>query len=299
MVYDTLCLSSGGIYGIAFIGALDYLIEEKILDLNSIKIYVGTSVGAFILFLIMLGNTIKDINRIIININFNKLNTNVQIDNILENFGINNGEKTMFIIKYCLKKKLKVDDITFNELYTKYNKKFTVIGTNFSKGVEEVFNHQNTPDMSVITAIRISISIPLIFMPVLYNNQYYVDGALTNMFPINHCNQETTIAINISYPDNFNINNIFDVLLNSIQIVSKTISCKNKCIIYDNIININPKNNYENDSFFDLNITLEMKINLINIGREITMKHVNNCKLHIKIICSSILNEIIDEIINH
>jgi len=295
MVYDTLCLSSGGVYGISFIGALDYLVEEKIIDLNNIKNFVGTSVGSMILYLIILGYSIKEINNIIIKLDFNKLQTETNIECILKDFGINNGTKIIYMLNFFLKKKLNIDDITFNELYIKYKKKFIVIGTNLSKGDETIFNYKNTPDMSIITAVRISSSIPIIFTPVLYNNEYYVDGALTNMFPINHCNQETTIGINLPYYGSYTNNNILDVLLNSLKILAKTISSKNECKISDNIINIY----CTEDIIFDLNITLEMKINLINIGRENAIKHINNSNLHIKVLCLDILNNIIDNIISH
>ena len=296
MIYDTLCLSSGGVYGLSYIGALDYLINEKILNLNNIKIFAGTSIGSIILFFIIIGYNIKEINYIIINLNFSKLQSEINIENLLINNGIDNGLKIITLLKFFLNKKLNIDDITFKELQLKYNKNFIVIGTNFSKGEEAVFNYINTPDMSIITAIRISISIPFIFTPVLYNNEYYVDGALTNAFPINYCNQETTISINLPYSDSYKINDVFDVLLNSIKIMSKSISCKNKCNINDNIINI-----YNDESYisYDLNINLETKKNLINLGKETTIKHVKNSKKLINIICEKVINDIINKIKIH
>jgi predicted acylesterase/phospholipase RssA len=168
-----------------------------------------------------------------------------------------------------------------------------VIGTNYSKGEEAVFNYNKTPDMSIVTAIRISISVPIIFTPVLYKNEYYIDGALTNTFPINYCNQETTIAINLPYSNSYKIDNIIDILLNSIKIMSKSISCKNECQISDNIINIY---NEEFDSF-DLNVTLETKIKLFSIGRETIIEHVNKSQKLINLICINVINDIINHII--
>lgn len=295
MVYDTLCLSSGGIHGLSYIGTLDYLVDEKIIYLNKIKNYVGTSIGSIILFFIIIDYTIKEINHLLINLNFNKLESEIKIENILFNNGINDGSKIIILLKFFLKKKLNIDDITFKDLYTKYNKNFIVIGTNYTKGEESIFNYINTPEMSIITAIRISISIPIIFTPVLYNNEYYVDGALTNRFPINHCNQDTTIAINIPYPKTFKNDNIIDILVNSVKIMSKTLCCKNEYEFCDNIINIfcdeiNP---------FDLNVKLETKIRLINIGRETVINHINKSKKLINIICENIINDIIDNIKFH
>lgn len=295
MVYDTLCLSSGGVYGIAYIGALDYLINEKIIELNNIKNYVGTSVGSLLLFFLIIGYSIKDINDIIINLNFSKLQTEINIVNVLENYGIDNGNKFIYLIKYYLKNKLNIENITFKELYLNYNKNFIVIATNLSSGEESILNYTNTPEMSIITAIRMSISIPIFFTPVLYNEEYYVDGALTNTFPINHCNQETTISINLPYSKYYENNNILDIFLNSFKVICKTVSCKNELKFPDNIINI--YNDNDNIKFFNLNITLETKINLINLGRESTLDHVNKSKLLTKIICNNILDEIIDNII--
>ena len=292
MNYDTICLSSGGIYGIAYLGALDYLIEEKILSLDKIKNYVGCSVGSLFLFMIILGYSIKDINHFIIEFNFNKLENEIKIENILTDYGINNGNKVVYLLNFFLYNKLNIDDITFEELFIKNNKKFIVIGTNYSTGTEAIFSHLTTPDMSIITAIRISTSIPVIFTPILYKDEYYMDGALTNIFPINHCNQETTIGINLPYSGNYKINNIFDIFLNSIKIILKSVAYKNEYKVYDNIINI------LNEEFnpVDLNITLEIKIKLLNIGRKSAIEHVNNSKLHIKKICSDILSDIINKI---
>ena len=41
--------------------------------------------------------------------------------------------------------------------------------------------------MEVIRALSMSIAIPFIFKPVLYNNTYYCDGGLKNNFPIINC----------------------------------------------------------------------------------------------------------------
>jgi predicted acylesterase/phospholipase RssA len=90
MVYDTLCLSSGGVYGIAYIGVIDYLIEEKIIDLDNIKKYVGTSVGALFLFMLIIGYSIKDINDIILDKLMSYKNLTINLLNI-RSFFISNS----------------------------------------------------------------------------------------------------------------------------------------------------------------------------------------------------------------
>ena len=56
-----LVIGSGGIAGIAFLGALKELQEQKYLDLNKIECFCGCSIGTFIIFLILIDYTIDDI----------------------------------------------------------------------------------------------------------------------------------------------------------------------------------------------------------------------------------------------
>ena len=81
-----------------------------------------------------------------------------------------------------LKEKYNLEDINFIDHFKLTGKKLTMIGTNFSKACETVFNYETYPLMSVITAIRISCSIPVIFEPVLFEGDYYIDGGLINNF---------------------------------------------------------------------------------------------------------------------
>ena len=39
-VYDTICISGGGIQGLIFVGALEYLHNKSFLDLNKINNYI-------------------------------------------------------------------------------------------------------------------------------------------------------------------------------------------------------------------------------------------------------------------
>ena len=48
----------------------------------------------------------------------------------------------------------------------------------------EIFSFQTTPKMKLSTAIRRSISYPIIFDKIDYQNNIYVDGGLINNYPI-------------------------------------------------------------------------------------------------------------------
>jgi NTE family protein len=278
---DTLCFSGGGIKGFAIIGILEYLEKNNKINISLIKNVVGTSCGAIISFLLSINYTINEIKEFILNFNFNILINNIDIENIFINYGIDNGNKVIYMLESFLKNKYNLNDITFNEHYKLTNKQLIIIGTNYTKSCEEVFNYIITPNMSVITAIRISISIPLIFTPVLYNDNYYVDGALVNNFPINYCNIQNTIGINITTLNNNNkLDDITTFINNCMHIILKK-QYNSLNIIELNIINYNAIN-------FD--ISFKEKEELINNGYNIASKYMKDLSYNI---CYSIINDII------
>jgi hypothetical protein len=287
--YDTICLSGGGIKGLSYIGALDYLENHNFIKLSSIKNWVGTSVGSIFSFIFSLGYNVQEIGDFILDFNFSKLEPELNLDNLLLSFGVNNGDKLMFIITSFLKSKFNISDITFEEHFNKTHTKLIIIGTNYSRGCESVFNYLNTPKMSVLTAIRISISIPVIFTPVFYDNEYYVDGGLVNNFPINHCNPETTLGLFIKNGCCNEMTNVLSLIQGCIGIATDTISIKDCSLENYNIIEIE---NFAQE-FTKFNIDKERKQQIIKLGQVYAKKYLDNLSIKIS---KSILEDIINKI---
>lgn len=280
----TLVFSGGGIKGFAFLGALKLLFEQNILDLNLIDTFIGTSIGSIISFFLCINCSIKEIIKFILKFNFNKLEPEINYIDLFEKNGINNGKRLMLIFKHFLELKLKKNDITFQELYELTNKKLIIIGTNYTLGREERFSIDNNPHMSVLTAIRISISVPIIFIPVLYNDNWYVDGALSNNFPIQGLDRETTMGFYIRNVTKNEITNITTFIMGCLSIVTDTISEKD---INDFKYIIKIENCKQ--EFTNFNLSNEKKKILINLG----IKPVQEFLSKPEIICRKILNDII------
>jgi len=266
-----LCLSGGGVRGLCFIGVLEKLIEHNKIELNKIDMYVGASIGSIITFFLILGVSIEEIKEFIITFNFFKLNEEIDCINLIEKFGINNGEKVKLLFSKFLELKLNVKDITFKELFNKIQKKILIVGTNLTKCQEELFSVDTSPDMSVITALRISISIPIIFTPVIYNNSVYVDGGLVNNFPINYCPKDKTFGIYTNNCNSFEINSIQSILTACTNVIANIISQKNLNYKYKNIIKIV----YTDQLLSILDATQEKKKYMFEIGYKTACEFLN------------------------
>ncbi len=192
--YKNLVFEGGGVKGLAYIGALEELELNGVL--NNIENVAGTSAGAITATLLALGYTSAEIRMIMYDVNFNDFvdKSKYKIKNlydIITKFGISKGNIFKNWINTLIYKKLNTHYATFTTLNNyKQNTKYMlfrnlkIVGTNLSKKRVEIFSFQTTPDMLIADAVRISMSIPLFFQSVKYNNNIYVDGSLFWNYPL-------------------------------------------------------------------------------------------------------------------
>lgn len=187
--YENLVLSGGGIKTFAYCGSLQVLEELGIL--KKIKRYAGSSAGAIICTMLAIGYTAYEIRNIMYNTDFNSLlhlhsTFGIAEDalKISKNFGCDTGDSFESFIENLIKHKTGNSNYTFNDLYEKQKKELVITGTDINRELTIYFNYLNHPNMPLKEAVRISMSIPIIFMPVKHNNDYYVDGGMLDNYCI-------------------------------------------------------------------------------------------------------------------
>ena len=248
---NKLILSGGSTKGIAYIGIIKGLEEYKII--NNIKTYAGTSIGAIFCFLLNIGYSYNEMMNIIINLDIKKL-CEIKTFN---NYGFDNGMKIINFIKELMDKKKIKYNITFKELFNLTNKKLIICACNLTLKKAEYFNYLNNPNMKILTALRMSFSIPILFCPIKYNNNYYIDGGLLNNLPYNiFKNKEKLLCININ--NDININSLENYLYSIIDLITSN--------NINNINNLNIINLKLNINFSDFNINYDKKKFMINLG---------------------------------
>lgn len=277
--YDELVISSSGNKGYALVGCLNEF--SKNYPIHKIKYFTGTSAGSIICLLLILGYNITEINDILLNINFGDFQ-DFKIINLIEKCGLDEGNKFNNLIKAFIINKGFQSSITYKELYDLTNRILTVITVNITKGITEYHNYINTPNLSIYLSIRMSMNIPLIFSPILYNNNYYIDGALLEPFPFHYYKNNKKIGFwlfdkyELNFIKNYNINFIaylpdsLTYLFSLIKILYVNYMKKYYKKIPKDVIYINF--DLKNLNFENFNVTDEDKIRMYNIGS-------NKCKL--------------------
>lgn len=195
--YKGLIFSGGGLMGFAYIGCLRALEELSVIGPQSdgkIKFFAGCSIGAVLAAMIAVGYSSDELYDFVLNFEY-ELVKDLNFIGLLENYGIETGNKIQKFIQVILKRKIGVDDPTFMDVYTKTGCHLVVNATCVNTRSIEYFDWKGHPNMSVSLAIRMSISIPLLFVPVRYNGKLYVDGGVIDNFPV-HLYNRSEIAAN-------------------------------------------------------------------------------------------------------
>ncbi len=174
-----LALGSGSARGLTHIGVL------KALEENNIKIdYIsGSSIGALIGGAYAMGMPVAEIEKIALQTDW-KLMAKLMSPTFSLSAILNDKYLGEFLNTYFENK-------TFDDLKIP----FSTIATDIETGEMVVINSG-----SLLTAIRASISIPIILSPVVYKNHKLVDGGLVNPTPVDvvkEQNVDKIIAVNL------------------------------------------------------------------------------------------------------
>lgn len=157
-----LVLSGGGARGLVHIGVLEVLEREKI----PIDIIVGTSIGALVGGMYLTGN-LQEIKKIFLGLN--KRGVFKLFISRPSREGLVDGNNITSILAKFIKGK-KIEDLSVP---------FIAISTDLESGRIVAMDKGD-----LVTAIRASISIPGIFVPIHSKNLTLVDGSIVDPVPV-------------------------------------------------------------------------------------------------------------------
>ena len=174
-----IVLSGGGLKGLAIIGFMQAL-QEYNMKPQAIS---GASIGAIIGTMMSIGYSYKELYEFIEYFNYDEV-CDFEISDFMEEGGIETGNKITRLLQAMIKNKLHKYCITFEEHYEKTNVWLIINASCLNTQSCEYFSYKTHPTMYIHEALRMTMSLPLWFKPVHYQNSLYVDGGLLDNFPI-------------------------------------------------------------------------------------------------------------------
>ena len=308
MTIKHIVLCGGGPVGLISYGAVKELIHNKHIIYENIKSIYSTSSGCFIALIILLNLKFEWIDDYIIKRPWENLIDFTSSDYL--NLFFTKGLCDENFIVNCLKPLFLAADISINitlkEFYEINKIDWHIFTSNLNKFCKVDLNHKTYPDLTLIEAINMSSSIPILIKPPFYNNEYYLDGGIFCNCPsyeclINEkCNENEIICftndkrypldlsynnftnIENKYNNNHSLNkntNIFIFLLYILKKVFKKIIIigNENTIIIKNSINICITPHHIDINYWNYVFTnKEERKRLINIGKSQAINYINN-----------------------
>ena len=197
--FDSVVFGGGGINCAAYLGCVRALEAGPELrgappgsdraGAARIRVFAGTSAGAIAAFLCALGMGASDMEAWLARHLRSGALTSLDVDGLLalpERLCLDTGERVEECLLDALRWRLgpAARDATFLELAKATGNTLVVCATDLSAGREALFSVEATPDVSVLTALRMSSAVPVLFAPVRFRGRLYVDGGLVANLPL-------------------------------------------------------------------------------------------------------------------
>ncbi len=158
-----LVLGSGGAKGISHIAVIEYLEAHEI----PIHYISGSSIGAVVGALYSAGK-LKEYKDFLLKLELSEMIS--YFDPVFPRSGLVEGKKIIEMLQEFIPADSLIEDLPIP---------VSVVATDYHTGMPVVFNTGK-----VLDAIRASISIPGVFIPMRYKNTFLVDGGVSNPLPI-------------------------------------------------------------------------------------------------------------------
>jgi predicted acylesterase/phospholipase RssA len=189
MSFRRVVMSGGGAHCLAFVGCLRYLERHGADGLRDLDTLVGCSAGALCCLLCVLGYSSSEIVTLMTE-RFCTMGCHVidveGVFDVADSWGIDDGHNFTRFVRSVLRERTGFDDITFADLKRAYGKDLVVVATNVTQARREFFDASRTPTTSVVTALRMSMAVPVVYTPVRYGGDVYVDGGVLDNVPVDY-----------------------------------------------------------------------------------------------------------------
>lgn len=275
-----LVFSGGGMRACIFAGALEFICSKYPLFIENLDTIVGTSMGSIFSLMCCLNYSPKEISELILTTDFKSLQF-IEPIKLLSHYGFDSGSGFIDKLKSILVFKDLSPDLTLLELHNFTHKTLIIVVTCLSTHSSYYIDHINEPNLKVVDAIRMSMSIPLLFTACHYNGKVYVDGGILDNFPISifdpsdksvlglkisclpKSNSNSDSVPNSVVNHNYQINNIQDFIYNNVYCILNEIEY-HKCYSHKSRTLELPV--CDSISPIDLGMTVDDKEKLIKSG---------------------------------
>jgi predicted acylesterase/phospholipase RssA len=180
--------------GLTFIGAWKAL-EHNGLTANIVN-FSGCSFGSIVALLTSIGYSSNELEEIVLGLRYKDF-ADFQVLHTFETLGLDTGNEFKRLLRKLVHHKTGYHDITFGMHHTITGRDLWVNASCLELDNACYFSRYRSPDMSIIKAVRMSISLPIIMGPVKYRGLTFIDGGFHDPCPVGMFQPDGTLVLHV------------------------------------------------------------------------------------------------------
>ena len=208
-----LVIGPGAVGYFSLLGAVNKLWDTgQLTDLESLS---GSSAGALLCFMLAMTNfNFQDILKVSLDVPIYKLKP--RIKSLFDSYGLVPRDTIRELIVDTLQVFQPTKTrLTFRELYEMFPKVMYISAYCVELSQIQYFSVLTHPDMDIVDALSMSISVPFLFASIKYNDWHYIDGGSVESSPcgpfLGKSKEDVTVLV-LKFKDRFDVSNFFGYL---------------------------------------------------------------------------------------
>ena len=213
-----LAIGPGGLGYFALLGSANKLYDDG--HLKDLETLSGASAGALVVMMIAVNNfNFQEILHKSLTVPLSAFKFTIKC--LFESYGLVSRETIRELVM------THIPDITFQQLYDIFPYKVHIAGYCVELSKTSYFSVDTNPEMSIVDATCISISVPILFSSYKFGPWTYFDGGAVEAVPCGHLlGKDSVVAIQLTYKNNFyddvNLPKYLIMILNGIFSLRRT-----------------------------------------------------------------------------
>jgi len=220
-MWDTLenvVFAGGGVRGLAYVGALQELRDRKGIDFGGgtpkLKSVLGVSIGSLFALMIACSYTVAEITEVASCMKQSDVMSADPVRLFSGEISLDDASKLKLQVEAILHRKNIPLNITMKELFEKTQVSFQTVVTDLTAANVVHITHASHPELSVVTAMVATMTLPLVYPPVLSpNGHLWIDGGVMENFPMTRFHPSTLLGFDFKISAECNV----DTLINYIS----------------------------------------------------------------------------------
>lgn len=210
--FKNLVFKGGGAKGVAYLGAIDVLDEQGVLP--QVRGVAGSSAGAITAAVLSFSTSARQVKEIVDTLDFSKIAGDSSDDvpglpdfverelaklvgdvksilRLLRHYGLHSSQYFYDWLRKTIAAQCSGNGMaTFRDFHGRGFRDLHVTSVDVSLQDTRFFSFENTPDVAVADAVRMSMSLPFFFEPQRFDGQelgkgdYFADGGTQDNYPI-------------------------------------------------------------------------------------------------------------------